>query len=110
MKIAIPTTAGELSAHFGHCETFAVYTVENGKIVKEETINPPAHEPGSHPRFLHELGVTVVISGGMGMKAQQLMQENGIQVISGTCPLPLRELVEKYLQNKLESGDNPCDH
>lgn len=110
MKIAIPTTAGELSAHFGHCEAFAVFTVENGKIVKEETINPPVHEPGSHPRFLHELGVTVVISGGMGIKAQELMQQNGIQVIIGACPLPLKELVEKYLQDELEPGDNPCDH
>ena len=110
MKIAIPTTAGELSAHFGHCETFAVCTIENDKIAHEEMINPPAHEPGSHPKFLHDLGVTVVISGGMGMKAQQLMQENGIQVITGTCQLPLKELVEVYLKDGLQSGNNPCDH
>ncbi|MCK9583691.1 MAG: NifB/NifX family molybdenum-iron cluster-binding protein [Candidatus Cloacimonetes bacterium] len=110
MKIAISTTAGVISEHFGHCEAFAVFTVEDNKITHEEMVNPPAHEPGSHPRFLHELGVTVVISGGMGMKAQQLMQQNGIKVLIGMCPLPLKELVEKYLQDKLESGANPCDH
>jgi len=35
-KIAIPTTNGVLSAHFGHCEKFALYDVENDKIIKED--------------------------------------------------------------------------
>jgi len=110
MKIAIPLTSGVISAHFGHCEAFAVFTIQDGKIVKEETLDPPAHEPGSHPSFLHEHGITVVISQGMGIKAQQLMRQNGIRVIVGVCSLPLKEMVEMYLQNKLESGDNLCDH
>ena len=110
MKLAMPLTAGELSSHFGHCETFAVFTIEDGKIVLQEEINPPVHEPGSHPRFLHEMGVSVVIAGGMGIKAQNLMAENGIEVIIGVCPLPLPELVQMYLEHKLEAGENRCDH
>jgi len=110
MKIAIPLTSGVISAHFGHCQEFAVFTIEDGKIVKEETLDPPAHEPGSHPSFLHQQGVTVVIAQGMGMKAQQLMQQNGIRVIIGTSSLPLKELVDMHLQGKLESGNNLCDH
>ena len=110
MKVAIPISGGELSSHFGHCEAFAVFTIEDARIVKEERIDPPVHEPGSHPRFLHEIGVSVVIAGGMGMKAQELMQQNGIEVIIGVCPLPLNELVQMYIDNKLEGGDNRCDH
>ncbi|MCK9557190.1 MAG: NifB/NifX family molybdenum-iron cluster-binding protein [Candidatus Cloacimonetes bacterium] len=110
MKVAIPVTQGKLSSHFGHCEVFAVFQIEDNRIVKEEMVDPPVHEPGSHPRFLHEIGVSVVISGGMGMKAQELMNQNGIEVIIGVCPLPLREIVEMYLQHKLESGENRCDH
>ena len=110
MKLAIPLAGGELSSHFGHCEAFAVFTIEDAKIGKEERIDPPVHEPGSHPRFLHEIGVSVVIAGGMGMKAQELMQQNGIEVIIGVCPLPLNELVQMYIDNKLEGGDNRCDH
>jgi len=90
MKIAIPITNNELSSHFGHCESFAIYTVENGIIVKEKKVNPPVHEPGSHPAFLRDLGCSAVITGGMGMKAQQLMQQHGIQVIFGVPHLPLR--------------------
>ncbi|SRR5690554_1034931 len=110
MKIAIPLTQGEISSHFGHCEAFAIYAIENGKIAAQETVAPPAHEPGSHPRFLHELGVTVVIAGGMGMKAQELMHQNGIELIIGVCPLALDDIVNMYLQNKLEAGENSCDH
>lgn len=110
MKIAIPLSNNELSSHFGHCEAFAIFTIEDGKIVKEETADPPVHEPGSHPRFLHELGCTVVIAGGMGERAQQLMHANGIQTIIGVPAMPLRELVQCHLEGKLESGSNRCDH
>lgn len=110
MKIALPITANELSSHFGHCEVFEVFTIEAGKIVKQEMVDPPVHEPGSHPRFLHEIGVSVVIAGGMGMKAQELFQQNGIEVIIGVCPLPTPELVQMYIESKLEAGDNRCDH
>lgn len=110
MKIAIPLTQGELSSHFGHCETFAVYTVENNQIVKEENIDPPVHEPGSHPRFLSDLGCGVVITGGMGIKAQELFCQNGIKVVIGVPALPLKELVNTYLQGKLEAGENRCYH
>ncbi|HNQ39635.1 MAG TPA: NifB/NifX family molybdenum-iron cluster-binding protein [Candidatus Cloacimonas sp.] len=110
MKIAIPITNNELSSHFGHCESFAIYTVENGIIVKEEKVNPPVHEPGSHPAFLRDLGCSAVITGGMGMKAQQLMQQHGIQVIFGVPHLPLRELINQYLQGKLKTGNNRCEH
>ncbi len=110
MKIAIPLTQGQLSSHFGHCESFAIYTIENNTIVKEENVDPPVHEPGSHPAFLHQLGCTVVIAGGMGIKAQDLMCANGIKVVVGVPSLPLLELVNNYLSGNLESGDNRCDH
>ncbi len=110
MKIAIPTAQGELSSHFGHCEAFAIFTIEDGKIIKQETVDPPTHEPGSHPAFLHQLGCTVVIAGGMGIKAQELMCQNGIKVVVGVPPFSLEILVNLYLQGKLESGDNRCDH
>ena len=109
-KIAIPITKGELSSHFGHTEQYVIYTVENDKIVDEIKAIPPEHEYGSHPRFLRELGCNVVITGGMGMKAQQLLSSFGIKTLIGVPNLPLQELVINYLQNKLETGNNRCDH
>ena len=65
-KIAVASEVNEVAGHFGHCSNFNIYEVENGKIVKEESIPNPGHRPGFLPNFLNELGAKVVISGGMG--------------------------------------------
>lgn len=109
-KIAIPTTSGALSSHFGHCQKFAVYNIEENKIVSNEMITPPPHEPGSHPAFLRELGCSTIIAGGMGTRAQDLFAQNNIEVFIGVPDLSLDELVETYLAENLKSGDNLCDH
>ncbi len=109
-KIAIPTSQGNLSAHFGHCEKFAIFEVEGNEIIKEDFIIPPPHEPGSHPAFLRELGCSTIIAGGMGLKAQNLFEQNNIEVFIGVPSLSLRELVKSYLNKDLESGDNLCSH
>jgi predicted Fe-Mo cluster-binding NifX family protein len=109
-KIAIPTTGGILSAHFGHCEKFAIYNVTDNKITKEEFVTPPPHEPGSHPAFLRELGCTSIIAGGMGSRAQQLFAQNNIEVIIGLSSDNLKGLVETYISEGLTSRKNLCDH
>jgi len=109
-KIAIPTTNKVLSAHFGRCEKFVIYNVVDSKITKEEWITPPPHEPGSHPKFLREMGCETIIAGGMGERAQTLFAENNIEVFIGVPDIPLIELVEKYIKSELKSGANRCDH
>ncbi|MCD6176360.1 MAG: ATPase [Candidatus Cloacimonetes bacterium] len=109
-KIAIPTIGGILSAHFGHCDKFAIYEIKDNKIINEKFVSPPPHEPGSHPAFLRELGCTAIIAGGMGTKAQQLFTQNNIEVIIGLRSENLKGLVETYISEGLKSGDNFCDH
>ncbi|RLB80644.1 MAG: chromosome partitioning protein ParA [Deltaproteobacteria bacterium] len=110
MKIAIPVAEGRLTPHFGHAAEFAIVHVENQEIKKKELLTPPPHEPGVLPRWLHELGVNVIIAGGMGQKALSLFGENGIQVITGAPNLTPEELVHQYLANTLVTGANVCDH
>lgn len=109
-KIAIPTTNKVLSAHFGHCEKFVIYNVVDSKIAKEEWITPPPHEPGSHPKFLRDMGCETIIAGGMGERAQTLFAENNIEVFIGVPDIPLTELIERYIGSELKSGNNLCDH
>jgi predicted Fe-Mo cluster-binding NifX family protein len=112
MKIAIPLTNGRISAHFGHCEQFAIIDVDVDKkeVQNTELLTPPPHEPGLLPRWLSELSVELVIAGGMGQRAQMLFQENNIDLIVGVTDSTPQELAEKYLNNQLESGQNICDH
>ncbi len=112
MKIAIPIADGKLSLHFGHCEQFALVSVNEATraITGTEFATPPPHEPGVLPRWLHEQGATVILAGGMGSRAQDLFAQNGIQVVTGCAPEPAEALVAAYLSGTLASGTNACDH
>ena len=110
MKFAIPLAEGKLTAHFGHCQEFALVYVEDNIITNTEMKVPPPHEPGVLPRWLHQQGTDVIIAGGMGARALELFAENGIKVLTGAPSLAPEELVQQYLDSKLERGFNMCDH
>ncbi len=112
MRIAIPLTDGKLSQHFGHCEQFAIVDVDNDSksIKSQELVSPPPHEPGSLPRWLAGLHVTLIIAGGMGQRAQQLFAQNQIDVAIGAPADSPGELVSAYIEGALQCGENICDH
>jgi len=107
---AVPTENGALCAHFGHCEKFAIVETEDQKIVSESYLTPPVHQPGVYPQFLAEHGVSVIISGGMGQRAQDLFAQNKIEVCVGVNADTPKKLVEQYLNSELQTGQNLCDH
>ena len=110
MKFAIPLADGKIAAHFGHCKEFALIDVEENLIKKKEILLPPPHEPGVLPKWLHEQGVNVIIAGGMGNKAQVLFNEQNIELITGAPTLEPEDLINRYLNNTLMTGNNLCDH
>lgn len=112
MRIAIPLANGKLSMHFGHCERFALIDVDakTKTILGKEELAAPEHEPGLLPRWLAELGAQLIIAGGMGMRAQNLFTQNGIEVIVGAPAEAPEALATSYLEGTLQPGDNLCDH
>ena len=70
-RYAVPLADGQLALHFGHAAQFAIidYDDETKSITKNDIHTPPPHEPGVLPKWLHDLGVNIIIAGG----------------ISGTC-------------------------
>ena len=112
MKIAIPTAAGKLCPHFGHCEQFTLLEMDEQakRITGQQLLTPPPHEPGALPRWLHQQGATVIIAGGMGARAQGLFAEKGIAVVVGAPADTPENLAAAYLAGILVSGNNLCDH
>lgn len=112
MRIAIPLVQGKISLHFGHCDQFAIFDIDNStsKVINRKDAAPPDHAPGALPKWLHENNVGVIIAGGMGQRAQQLFAQNDIKVVIGASGQSPEELVSAYLENTLETGDNICDH
>lgn len=112
MKIAIPVADGQLCLHFGHCEQFALVEVDAASktIIATSYETPPPHEPGVLPQWLSQQGVEVILAGGMGMRAQELLAQNGVQVVVGVMGGSPDDIVTAYLNDTLQAGTNVCDH
>ena len=109
MKVAISTEGDYVSAHFGRCSQYTMVEVEEGKVLIREVIENPGHQPGFLPGFLAERGVTCVITGGMGPRAQSLFAQQGIETVVGVSGR-IEEVIEKFLKGELEGEENPCEH
>ena len=112
MKYAVPVSGGQLCPHFGHCEQFALIDVDPQKkeITGKTMVAAPEHQPGLLPVWLGEKGVDCVIAGGMGMSAQNIFRENGIQVVVGVSESDPDKAVLSHLHGRLTTGNNVCDH
>lgn len=110
MKIAVACEGNMVTEHFGHCENFTIYTIENRNITKRESIPNPGHKPGFLPNYLNGLGTNIIVSGGMGAGAIDIFNEKGIEVIVGAEGLA-ENAVNLYLKGELKSTGSVChDH
>jgi predicted Fe-Mo cluster-binding NifX family protein len=96
-----------VTQHFGHCEAFMLFEVENGEITRQETVANPGHRPGFLPNFLHDIGVHAIISGGMGGGAIDIFNEKEIDVIVGASG-DAKAAAEAYARGELKSTGSIC--
>ena len=109
MRIAIPVTDGVVSPHFGRCEEFVLFDVEDKEVKGRTSVIPPPHEPGAFPAWLKEQGADVIIASGMGHRAQGLFSQQGIEVMLGALANSPDEIIASFLNGSLEGGANVCD-
>ncbi|HOU80273.1 MAG: NifB/NifX family molybdenum-iron cluster-binding protein [Methanoregulaceae archaeon] len=108
-RVAIAVDGNGVSSHFGHCEKFTVYHIRNREIFHHEIILNPGHEPGKLPRLLASCGVTDILAGGMGMKAVQLFEEQGIHVMCGITG-PVDQVIRAFCEDRITAGESTCHH
>jgi len=107
MKIAVASEGNMVTEHFGHCEGFLIFETEKDKIIQSEMVANPGHRPGFLPNFLNDLGVNVIISGGMGGGAIEIFNEKNIEVIVGASG-EAKTAAESYLKGELKSTGSVC--
>lgn len=107
MKIAIAKTGDNVSEHFGHCDHFDIYNISGGMLDDRKTIPCPPHEPCKLPGFLKELGVDVIIAGGMGSRAAGQLNALGIEAYFGVSGAADRALAQ-FVEGKLKKGESAC--
>ena len=130
MKIAIVTTDGEtVNQHFGRSPYYAIFSVEEGKVVdtemrqrgtghfaKNQDQGQHNHDhdhskghgygPGDgdkHDAMAREISdCQILIAGGMGRGAYERFFSNGINVIM-TDQKDIQETVKLYIDGKLKN-------
>ncbi len=109
MRIAVTYEGGNVFQHFGHTETFKVYEVEDGEIVNSTVVGSNGAGHGALAALLNEVGIDVLICGGIGGGAQAALAEQGIELCAGASG-DADAAVEAYLRGELENTGANCDH
>jgi predicted Fe-Mo cluster-binding NifX family protein len=111
MKICVPVTKDNMiDDHFGHCEFYNVFTIsEKGGITKVQTIES---EQGCGCKsniasVLAENGVTIMLAGGIGGGAINVLNNSGIDVIRGCSGNPT-EIVKQYVAGSIIDNGISC--
>ena len=112
MKVAIPTRGNVVDDHFGHCEAYTVFTIdENRKIVKSQILPSPqgCGCKSNISAILQEIGVGVMLAGNMGNGALNVLNSYGIEVYRG-CSGDVRQVAEAFLLGKIDDSGEGCHH
>jgi predicted Fe-Mo cluster-binding NifX family protein len=111
MKIAVPVTSeNQIDGHFGHCESYGVFTIsEEKKITSVESVKSPqgCGCKSDIASVLASDGVTVMLAGGIGGGAINVLNNSGIEVIRG-CSGNASEVVNQYLAGLIEDSGSSC--
>lgn len=112
MKIAVPTRGNIVDDHFGHCEAYSVFTIDNNKNIENAELYPSPQECGCKSNIaslLQEEGVTVMLAGNMGAGALNVLTGHGIKVYRG-CSGNASKVVQDFLDGKITDSGEGCDH
>lgn len=114
MKIALPSRQNLIDDHFGHCEYFTVFTIDdrNEKILAQETIASPegCGCKSNIAQTLSEMGVKVMLAGNMGEGAVNVLNNSGIEVLRG-CSGDVKEAALDWIAGSvIDSGDSCHEH
>lgn len=110
MKIAIPTRNNEVDDHFGHCEYYAVYEIDDkDSIVSKELLRTQGGCgcKSNLAKVLNEMDVKIMLAGTVGHGALNMLVSNEIQVIRG-CSGPIDDLIESFLHGEISDQDIFC--
>lgn len=111
MKIAVPVTKeNQIDSHFGHCESYGVFTIsEKNEIAGIESVQSPqgCGCKSDIASVLASDGVTVMLAGGIGGGAINVLNNSGIEVIRG-CSGDASEVVKLYISGLVQDSGSSC--
>ncbi|HEX3021100.1 MAG TPA: P-loop NTPase [Lachnospiraceae bacterium] len=110
-KIAVTVDSNNnIFGHFGKCERFAMYQIESNQVVKRDELSSNGSGHSQLVQLLLDNDVNVLICGGIGQGAMDMLTEAGISVFAGMQG-DVEVNVASYLDGSLKESMQPnCDH
>jgi predicted Fe-Mo cluster-binding NifX family protein len=106
VRLAIPCLGeanlqAQVSPHFGRCDSYAIVTLQDGKIEAVESMPNSDHTDCSSPvQALAKHNVRLMLVAGMGMRPYMSFKQHGIEVNCGVTGT-VAEAVESYIKNEI---------
>lgn len=108
--IAVTMEDGQIFQHFGHTRWFELYEIKGGSVASHRTLDAEGSGHSALGGLLRANGVNLLICGGIGGGAKNVLAAAGIELISGVSG-PVGEAVKLYLEGKLHDDPSAeCHH
>jgi len=110
MKIALPTRGNLIDDHFGHCENYTVFTIDENDQIAGKEIIPSVTGCGCKSGIaavLKEKGVEIMLAGNMGDGALNVLKGHGIAVFRG-CRGYVTDVTMSFLKGELNDSGESC--
>lgn len=113
LKIAVPVKAdGQIDNHFGHCDSYKVFAISAESQISEIDEIKSAQGCGCKSNIASVLaarGISVLLAGGIGNGAINVLTNAGIKVIRG-CEGTAAEIVKQYVAGRIIDSGEVCHH
>ncbi|MDO4198895.1 MAG: FKBP-type peptidyl-prolyl cis-trans isomerase [Erysipelotrichaceae bacterium] len=109
VKLAVTYDNEMIFQHFGKSENFKIYEIEDGKILSSKVVNTDGTGHEALAYLLKDMGVSVLVCGGLGDGAKAALNDAGIEIYAGNegkCD----EAAELYVKGELVAKEGHCDH
>jgi len=110
MKIAIPTKDNQVDEHFGHCDYFSIFELNEKKEVIAQSKLVTSKECGCKSNLADELAaqnVNIMLASGIGEGAIKKLKGQNIEVIAG-FKCSVEEALNKYIRNDFFTNFTIC--
>ncbi len=115
VRVAIPSEGnggldGKRAGHFGHCDVFTCFDVEDGQIKQISILANKEHVQGGcmvPVNLLAEAGVNALVVSGIGIRPLMGFKQVGIEVYHDGERMDIRPVLEDFVAGNLQKiADN----
>ncbi len=104
-RVAVPVVKGQLSEHFGQCNHYEIFEIDNGNVKSEELEIPPKEDITKLPEWAAGEGITDIIAYKIDKRIITLFTPFRINLFVGIPINSPRNLIDDYINGRLKSDE-----